>query len=232
MLTNASAFRRVAAGACLVLAPLCLLLGMVTDPTEPGPYDPLVYAENPGAVGVSATLLHYAWVLFVPGVIGLVHLVRRKGVVLANLAGAVTVIGLINFSSLMISDFFDIVLYGSLPADQAHKLMEEAAQPAMIAAWQLPGMIGSFLGLVLVAVAYARSGRAGWWFPAGVLGGIAVWLYGASQWNEVLGFGGPVILLLVFGYVGVSIIRMTDAEWSGEAEEPRLSGLGAGGGSR
>ncbi|GAA4925752.1 hypothetical protein HD597_011497 [Nonomuraea thailandensis] len=234
MLTDANTFRRLAAGACLVLAPLCLLLGMVTDPTDPGPYDPLAYARNPAAVGVSATLLHYAWVLFVPGVIGLVHLVRRKGVVLANLAGALTVLGLINFSSLMISDFFDIVLFQRLPAEQAHKIMEEAAQPAMIAAWQLPGMIGSFLGLVLVAVAYARSGRAGWWFPVGVLGGIAVWIYGASSWNELLGFGGPVVLLLVFGFVGVSIIRMPDAEWSGAPAvgAPGLTGPGAGAGSR
>ncbi|MEV0630031.1 hypothetical protein [Nonomuraea wenchangensis] len=216
MLTNASAFRRTAAGVSLLLAPLCLLLGMITDPSEPGVTDPLVYADNPAAVGVSATLLHYCWVLFVPGVIGLVHLVRRKGVVLANLAGAVTVIGLINFSSLMISDFFDIVLFQALPVEQAEKIMQDAAQPAMIAAWQLPGMIGSFLGLVLVAVAYAWGGRAGWWFPVAVLAGIVIWLVGASQWNLVLGLGGPVILLVVFGYAGVRMIRMTDAEWAGE----------------
>lgn len=214
MLTNANSFRRVAAGASLVLAPLCLLLGMAADPSEPGVEDPLVYAHNPGAVGVSATLLHYAWILWVPGVIGLVHLVRRKGVVLAHIAGVIAVLGLINFSALMISDFFDIVAYQMLPADQAEKLMQDAAQPAMIAAWQLPGMIGSFLGLVLVAVAYARAGRAGWWFPAGVLAGIVVWLFGASAWNLVLGLGGPVILLVVFGVVGVSMIRMRDEEWA------------------
>ncbi|MEZ0075697.1 hypothetical protein [Planotetraspora sp. GP83] len=165
-------------------------------------------------MGISTTLLHYAWVLWVPGVIGLVHLVRGKGVVLANIAGVVTVLGLIDFSSLMISDFFDVVLFQSLPVQQAEKLMQDAAQPAMVAGWQMPGMIGSFLGLVLVAVAYARAGRAGWWFPAGVLVGIVVWLFGASAWNLVLGLGGPVILLAAFGAVGVSLIRMSDAEWS------------------
>jgi hypothetical protein len=214
MISNANSFRRVAAGVSLILAPLCLLLGMAVDPSEPGVDDPLVYAHNPGAVGVSATLLHYAWILWVPGVIGLVHLVRRKGVVLANIAGAVAVLGLINFSALMISDFFDIVLYQTLSPDQAEKILRDAAQPAMVAAWQMPGMIGSFLGLVLVAVAYARAGKAGWWFPAGVLAGIVIWLFGASAWNLVLGLGGPVILLIVFGAVGVSLIRMSDKEWS------------------
>ncbi|WP_433223787.1 hypothetical protein [Microtetraspora malaysiensis] len=70
------------------------------------------------------------------------------------------------------------------------------------------------LGLILVAVAYARSGRAGWWFPAGVLVGMLVWLFGARSWNLVLGLVGPVALLLAFGAVGVSLIRMDDREWS------------------
>ncbi|MFC4060470.1 hypothetical protein ACFOWE_19370 [Planomonospora corallina] len=213
-LTNADAFRRWAAGVSLVLAPLCLLLGMIVDPLEPGIDDPLGYADNPVATGISATLLHYAWVLWVPGVIGMVHLVRRRGVVLANVAGAVTVLGLINFSSLMISDFFDIAAYRMFTVEEAHKLMNDAAQPAMIIAWQVPGMIGSFLGLVLVAVAYAWGGRAGWWFPAAVPAGIVIWLVGAANWNLWLGYSGPAILIAAFGAVGVAMIRMSDEEWN------------------
>ncbi|MET8053009.1 hypothetical protein ABZU75_35990 [Streptosporangium sp. NPDC005286] len=213
-LTNPDAFRRGAAGVSLVLAPLCLLLGMIVDPLEFGVEDTLGYAENPGATGVSATLLHYAWVLWVPGVIGMVHLVRRRGVVLAHLAGVVTVLGLINFSSLMVSDFFDIVLYQQLPVETATKILQDAAQPALIVAWQIPGMVGSFLGLVLVAVAYARAGRAGWWFPAGVFVGLVVWLVGARLWNPLLGYSGPLLLLVVFGAVGVAMIRMSDEEWN------------------
>ncbi len=212
MIANANSFRRLAAGACLVLAPLCLLLGMVVDPYEPG--DVMAYANNPGAAGISATLLHYAWVLWVPAVLGLVHLVRGRGVVLANLAGAAAVLGLINFSSMMVVDFIDITLFQNLPAEQAQKLIDDSAHPALIFGWQMPGMIGSFLGLTLVAVAYARSGRAGWWFPAGVLVGLLVWLFGANQGNALLGLAGPVILLVVFGVVGVSLIRMGDEDWS------------------
>ncbi|MGI5273085.1 hypothetical protein ACQEUU_28320 [Nonomuraea sp. CA-218870] len=215
MLANPNTFRRVAAGVCLVLAPLCLLLGMAVDPTE-STDDFMSYADSPMTAGVSSTLLHYAWVLWVPGVISLVHLVRRRGALLANLAGAAAVLGLINFSSLMIADFFDIVLYQTLPREQAERILMDAAQPAMIVGWQIPGMLGSFLGLILVAVAYARAGRAGWWFPAGVTAGIVVWLVGANQWNMLLGLAGPVILLIVYGTVGVSLIRMSDREWAGE----------------
>jgi hypothetical protein len=50
-----------------------------------------------------------------------------------------------------------------------------------------------------------------------VLVGILVWLFGASAWNLVLGLGGPVILLVVFGIVGVSMIRMRNEEWATSA---------------
>ncbi|MEV4376883.1 hypothetical protein [Streptosporangium sp. NPDC049644] len=78
-LTDPDAFRRGAAGVGLILALLCLLPGMIVDPLGFGVEDTLGYAENPRGTGVSATLLHYAWVLWVPGVIGMVHLVRCRG---------------------------------------------------------------------------------------------------------------------------------------------------------
>ncbi|MBB5962378.1 hypothetical protein [Planomonospora venezuelensis] len=218
--TDPDAFRRRAAGVSLVLAPLCLLLGMVVDPLTRGGDETLAYAQEPVAAGISATLLHYAWVLWVPGVLGLVHLVRSRGVVLANAAGAVAVLGLINFSSLMIVDFFDIVLYRRLPAEQATGILEDSLQPALVFAWQLPGMIGSLLGLVLVAVAFTRAGRAGWWFPAGVLAGLVIWIAGARSGFPPLGYAGPVVLLAVFGTVGVTMIRMTGEEWRQARREP------------
>ncbi|MFB9892439.1 hypothetical protein [Planobispora takensis] len=211
--TDPDAFRRWAAGVSLVLAPLCLLLGMIVDPLTAGADEVLGYARNPVATGVSASLLHYAWVLWVPGVLGLVHMVRGKGVVLANLAGTAAVLGLINFSSLMISDFFDIVLYQRLPEEQATMILEEAAQPAMIIAWQIPGMLGSLFGMVAVTVAYARAGHAGWWFPAGTLAGLVIWIAGTRAGIQLVSCAGPAILLVVFGAVGVAMVRMTDEEW-------------------
>nr|BFE82566.1 hypothetical protein GCM10020093_051670 [Planobispora longispora] len=129
------------------------------------------------------------------------------------MAGAVTVLGLINFSALMISDFFDIVAYQQLTVEQATAIMRDAAQPAMIFAWQIPGMAGSFLGLVAVAAAYARAGHAGWWFPAGVLSGMVIWIGGTRAGNQLVSYAGPAILLLVFGVVGIAMIRMTDERW-------------------
>ncbi|GLW98741.1 hypothetical protein [Microtetraspora sp. NBRC 16547] len=50
--------------------------------------------------------------------------------------------------------------------------------------------------------------------PAAVLVGMLVWLFGASAWNLWLGLAGPIILLVAFGTVGVSLIRMDNRDWS------------------
>jgi hypothetical protein len=36
---------------------------------------------------VSAALLHWSWVLLVPGIIGMIHLVRRRAVLFGHIAG-------------------------------------------------------------------------------------------------------------------------------------------------
>ncbi len=218
MITNPASFRRRAAGASLILAPLCLLLGMAIDPvpsgiTETGPS----YALHPTAVGISASLLHYCWVLLVPGVIGLIHLVRGRGVVLAHIGGVLGVLGLIDFSSLTLVDFFESSAYQRLPAAQAAAIIDGAAQPAMIAGWQLPGMIGTLFGLILITISVVRAGRAGWWLPAGTVLGLVVFVIGGTTWTLLLGLAGPAILLVTLGAMGVSLMRMSDREWSAGA---------------
>ncbi|MBO3745849.1 hypothetical protein J5X84_07185 [Streptosporangiaceae bacterium NEAU-GS5] len=212
-MTNANKSRRIMAGISLMLAPVALLLGMIIDPTpQGGQTEGLAYAAHPEAVGVSATLLHYCWVLLVPGVIGLLHLVRERGRVLANIAGTIAVIGMINLSALMLVDFFESAAYRALPADQAQALIDAAGTPAVVFGWQLPGMFGSLFGLVLVGLAVARARVAGWWFPIGIVLGLALFVFGAQSGTLLLGLAGPVILVITFGAMGLAMIRMNDDE--------------------
>jgi hypothetical protein len=217
-MTNTNTFRRRAAGVSLLLAPVSLLLGMIIDPTpKGGQTEGLAYAAHPGAMGLAATLLHYCWVLLVPGVIALLHLVRERGRVLGDIAAVVAVLGLIDMSALTLVDFFESAAYRALPVDQAQALIDASATPALIFGWQLPGMIGTLLGLILTGLAVARAKVAGWWFPAGIVLGFVVFVVGAQSGTLLLGLAGPVILVVTFGSMGLALIRMSDAEWSGAA---------------
>ncbi|WP_248960125.1 hypothetical protein [Sphaerisporangium perillae] len=229
MMTDANSFRRRAAGVALILAPALLLLSMIIDPTgESGQAEGLAYAAHPGAMSVAATLLHYCWVLLVPGVLGMLHLVRRRGVVLAHVAGVLSVLGLVNLSGLMLVDFFESAAYLRLPPEQAAALIDAAGMPAVIAGWQLPGMAGSLLGLVLAAFAVVRAGKAGWWLPAGTITGLAGFVAGAQSANLIPALAGPAVLVATFGAMGLSLIRMSDEEWASHpAASPSASAVPA-----
>jgi hypothetical protein len=214
MTSNTNSFPRLAAGVSLLLAPVALLLAMIIDPPSQGGVhgEGLAYATNPVAASISATLLHYCWVLFVPGVLGMLQLVRGRGVVLANVASVPAVLGLINMSALMLVDFFEIGAYQQLPPDQAAAVLDKSYLPAVIFGWQLPAMIGSLLGLVLAGVAVARAGKAGWWLPGGTVAGLALFVVGAQSGMLMLGVAGPVVLVITFGAMGLILLRTNDEE--------------------
>lgn len=76
--------RRWTAGCCLLGAPVLYVAVLVADPAIRDGGDAVgVYGAFPGQVAVSASLLHWGWVLLIPGIIGMVHLVRDRAVLRA-----------------------------------------------------------------------------------------------------------------------------------------------------
>ncbi|GAA2870961.1 hypothetical protein GCM10010517_31260 [Streptosporangium fragile] len=222
-------FRRRAAGLCLIAAPLLYIVGVVVDPNlRQGGTDEIVgiYGRYPDQVSVSASLLHWSWVLMVPGIIGMVHLIRRRGVVLGHVAGGLALLGVVNFSALMLGDFFYSRLESALPPAQGAKLAEEAlADPGARFAFQIPGFLG-LLGLFLLGLALAYAGRAPWWAPFAMLAGI----FGTPAFPIGTVVGG-LLYLAGSGVIGLRMLRMSDAEWAGE-EPPHLAVAGASTGNR
>nr|WP_221380450.1 hypothetical protein [Actinoplanes polyasparticus] len=79
-------WRKVAA-ASLVLAPVALAVSTGIDPALGDDQGYGIYRRHPEATQWHSLLLHWAWVLCVPGFLGLLALVRRRGAVLAGVAG-------------------------------------------------------------------------------------------------------------------------------------------------
>ncbi|MCK2213769.1 hypothetical protein MF672_008205 [Actinomadura sp. ATCC 31491] len=207
---NTDTFYRRAAGASLLLAPVLLLLALIVDPTpQSGQAEGVAYAADPAGAGLTATLLHYCWLLLVPGVLGMLAGVRAggPGSALARAAAVLAVPGLVSMAALPMVDFFESAAYRRLPAERAGELLDAAYQPAVIFGWQLPGLAGTLLGLVLAGVAVARARQAGWWLPAGTAAGLALFLAGARSGTLLLSLSGPVLLTITFGAVGLTLLR-------------------------
>ncbi|WP_214109998.1 hypothetical protein [Acrocarpospora catenulata] len=201
----------MAAGICLIAAPVLYVVGLAADPAIRQGGDTLgVYGRYPDQVAVSASVLHWSWVLLIPGIIGMIHLIRHRGVLFGHVAGGLALLGVVNFSGLMLGDFFYVKLEAGMPTAAEGARLAEEAFAAAAPGFQIPGFVG-LAGLLLLGLALAYSRRSPWWAPFAMLAGI----FTAPIFPIGTAVGG-LLYLAGAGVLGLGMLRMSDAEWAGE----------------
>ncbi|MEU7891853.1 DUF4386 family protein [Nonomuraea sp. NPDC049152] len=213
MLNNQVAFRRIAAGALLITAPLLQAVAVVVDPGTWGDdREAVSFGANPTLAQIQSALYHWSWLLMAVAALGLAHLTRRTNTRLGHVAAAMTVVGYVSLSGLLIIDPVEWWLGRHYSPERAQQIMDEMLDlPITVGAFQLPWMFLGMIGLPLLTVAVWRSGFVGWWVPlvvaVGYLGSFAV-PYGPLT---VPFWSAPVLAL---GWAGLKVLRMGDAAWA------------------
>ena len=162
-----SNFRRTLVGLCLIVAPLILFAASIIEPTSEGDeareWLPEL-AEEAGRNDAATTLFIVGFVLLVPALIGLVHLVRERGIVLAHIGGVLAVLGSILYPVLFSTTFYDLSLAENLPIDQAVAAQEGTEDYVGVYFIFIPAIVGWTLGLILLSIALLRARIAPVWF--------------------------------------------------------------------
>ncbi|PZQ89481.1 MAG: hypothetical protein DI534_06590 [Leifsonia xyli] len=179
------------AGVTFIAAPLLHVAGMATSPvqTEPGEAGYIAsLAADPALSIASASFLHYGWVLFaIAAVAGRGLLRGKRGSVWLPIAAVMLLIGAIQMSGLLLSDWFLISAGNVLPMDQAVLMDETAKSGAMVALWQFSGLIGGLIGLMVYSLGLARAGVVPWWIAP----------FGGLAWFVTMAVTGPLAVVLV-----------------------------------
>ncbi|GGO72869.1 hypothetical protein [Nonomuraea cavernae] len=212
MLNNSVRFRRVATGSLLIVAPALQLIAVIVDPGTWGDdREAVSFGDNPALAQLQSVLYHWSWVLTAIAAFGLLHLVRRKAVVLGHIAGTMTIVGYINLSALLLTDPVEWWFGRRYPAEEAQRLAGEVLDlPGVIFGFTLPWTFFALLGLPLLMIAVWRAGAAHWWIPLTVtLGGLAA---------QFVPYGPLMVPLwalpaLALGALGVRVLRMSDDDW-------------------
>ncbi|MBD0328499.1 MAG: hypothetical protein ICV64_00115 [Thermoleophilia bacterium] len=212
-ITDATNFRRTAAGLCLLAGPLLILLGDLISPATPdGAREYLAFVAEHQTVGIVSTFLFFSGlVLLVPGVLGSLTPIRGRGVVLAHVAAILATVGLMAFAALVTTSLYDVELAKS-PDRAAAAAVYEGVEDGP-AAWALflPGFLGTALGLVLFAAAYWRARLVAPWVPLLVLGGFVTIM---AAPNEAVSVAGNAVLVAGLAAIGLRVLRTTDLEWA------------------
>ena len=205
-------FRRGLSSASLLLAPL---LGLASAAVAP-PYssnltiDLALISAHHSAFLANAIGEAAAWILFIPGVLGIVHLLRHRGVVLGHVGGVLAVLGMISFvaesaiaqaTAVMARDAGHRALYAQTVSSIRH---------SPLVAFLLLALLGE-IGLILLAIAARQARRAPRWVVAAVV--VAVLADFAPLPNPFGLIMSWLLMALAFGRIGWAIRTTTDAEW-------------------
>ena len=220
-LSDPTRFRRGLGSASLLLAPLLGLAAAVIAPPSSSntAADLALISAHHSAFVAEAVLEAAAWIVFIPGVLGMVHLLRQRGVVLGHVGGVLAILGMISF----VAESAIAQATAVLAEDAGHRAVYAQAVYGMrhspLAAFVLLALLGE-IGLILLAVAMRRARRAPGWVVAATA--VAV-LVDFAPIPDPLGLIITWLLLgLAFGRIGWAIRTTSDAKWE-QPGEPVLT---------
>ncbi len=203
--------RRAAVIGAAALSGLLVLVSMVVDPAPDAEGSEMVagYAAHLSRSGWHTNLIHYGFALIAPVVYAMVALVRTRGAWLANVAGALAVLGLSTLPGLVMIDFYMVATALATDLETTTLVDQQIAEMPFFAALLVPALASSLLALPVAVVALWRAGLV-----PGVMALIApfasVAIVAVPIWW--VGFGLNAVWMLAVAYV---LARIPLERWYG-----------------
>jgi hypothetical protein len=211
---SALAFRRFAIVAAPVVAALLIVAGFFLDPAidKSGLELAREYAASPGREQVSALAFHFAFALLAIPTVALISAVRGRGAWIANLAGFFAFLGMTTLPGFLLTDFYDIAIYGELGGDAWQVVNDRIESLPGATVMFLTALIGFTLALPVALLAAWRASLLSWW-PA------ALSFAGTVAMQAVPGGFGLLVEAAVLVAVAYALWRL-QSEAAGEAPRP------------
>ena len=211
----ARSLRRITGGAALVAFPAVLVVQGPLDPTTGGGAEALYDAASrqSGALAASALLLLLSGVLMAPAAGAVLHQARDRGAALANIGAVLAVLGGFGHAAIAMLQ----ILGSALPGGDRSELLayvERIDQRPLVLGAVFPLIMSFGLALLLLSWAAWRSGQIALWGPVSVTVIVVAHLV-LPEDMPVVPVIGLLVLAVVFGRLGVRVLRMSDAEWDG-----------------
>lgn len=212
-LTNPASFRRSLAAIGLILGPLALLAASIVEPdtADEGAEYLADVAENAGRVEATTILYMIGFTALLAGVIGIVHVIRRRGVVLAHIGGVLAAVGLVFFVGLVTTSLYDLSLAENAARPEAVKVYDGVEDYATAYVVLAPALLGTMIGLILLGIAAWRSTFAPVWVPIVIFVGFLGVM--AGEGSKAINIVANLLLLAGFGFIGLKLFGLTDDEW-------------------
>ena len=214
-LSDAHHFRKMIAGACMVVAPVVLLVSMVIHPASDMNEATQVatIADNLDAWYVAHLLALISIALTVPVVLGLMHMLREREVAFGHVGGGLAMLGLLAFAGVVGMELVMWQMVAGGSTREAVALLERLNETAGIL---IPFVLVSFgltLGLACLAFGLYRARAVQSWMAISVATGailLGVAFGAALNWLAIV---AAAFLVVGLGAIGRMVLRETDEAW-------------------
>jgi hypothetical protein len=211
-MNDANNFRRTGAGLCLIATPLVGLVSALITPQFTGDIadERAFIAEHTGRWLISGFLNLITFFLFMLAVLGILHLLRHRGVVLGHVGGGLVLLGAFFHGAIIGFALVEVPLVeGGIVGDRMSEFADGMYESAAFTMILFP-FLSFFIGWLLLAVALWRARVAPLWIAATL--GVAPLseFFGPEAVSPELMFA---LFLVALGYVGLKVLRLPDKEW-------------------
>jgi hypothetical protein len=214
-LSDAHHFRKMVAGACMVVAPLVLLAAVVIHPASDMNEATQVatIADNLDAWYVAHLLALISIAVMVPAVLGLMHMLREREVAFGHVGGGLAMLGLLAFAGIVGMELVMWQMVAGGSTSEAVALLERLNDTAGIL---IPFVLVSFgfaLGLACLAIGLYRARAVQSWTAISVAAGAIVFGFAIGAALNWLAIVAAAFLVVGLGTIGRMVLRETDEAW-------------------
>ena len=220
-ISDGAGFRRDVAAVSLVVTALLGLLSVALQPDFPSDHAARLAAlEAAGAAGaVSAVAFLVSQLPFAVGVLGLGHLLRRHAPRLSTTGVVLGVLGAFGHTVFGGLSMVYVLMAGDASRREAYAALYARVDNSPVMIFSAMGLLGTVLGLLLLAVALFRTGVVARWVPALVVAFLVLEFAGSGISAYASDVAGACYVAALAA-LAVRLHRMPVAAWSsgGEAE--------------
>lgn len=231
-LSDARHFRRLVAGLCLIVAPAVLLIGAALHPQieRDGAGHLAVVAENPDRYYAAHAILLVGIALFLPAILGLMHLLRPRATAFGHLGTGLAMVGLFGAAAIVAVDGIAVTQMAQpeANAEEMAALVDRIKESAGLRAIAVVSAMSWAIGMLLLAYGlwHARRVRP---LVAVLVAAAAITVFvGMATDNRTIFAIAFALYLVAFAPLGWKILTQSDEEWAGEPSLPTAASAPAG----
>ena len=215
-------FRRTLGGLCLILAPILFAVAEITYPASDGNGTAQldIAARNHDVMLADIYFGIASAILFIPAFYALLHITRRRGVILGHIAAILTVTG-VCLAHLALAGL-QLMLWAMAGDAADRQVMASFIDKTQQNPAGLPLVLGHELfafGIIVLGIAVWRSGFGYRWAGPAIAIGVVIDIVGGTIGlpDPLISIVSDAIFVTGLAAVGLKVLLTPDSEWETDA---------------